>query len=664
MPTRVLLSFFLLTASLAAQTPWDGPAVTVSQQAGTWTIAGKKNKVTINAYDLSIKVEAGGVNWNMMPSAPGDLVVQSRGRRIPLRIAGGGQQTIEPFDAGYKKGVKISERGFQSGGLLDFFLTLTVALEGPEEELVFDSYAAEGETTVRQMDWPPPLDARDVDYTVLSNRKGTLLPRAWPKAYKPLYDEKFPQETSIIESNNVECWSMSWWGFQKGSAAMMLIVETADDAGYQFAHPAGGPTTIGPRWYATLGRFQQPRTVRMAFFAKGNYVDLAKRYRRHVMDSGQFVSLKEKIAQEPRVATLIGMPHVRVQILKNVNTKASHYDRLVAGNNYSIHTFQDRAEDLKQLKAKGVDRLAVVLAGWPKLGYDRQHPDVLPPAQAAGGWAGMADLAATLKNLGYLFLLHDQYRDYYFDAPSYKDEFAVHDEDLNGPRQTFPASRFGEQRQSDIPFLDFWEGGAQAYLNPRFMLGHLVKNYETLFSHDIKPDGSYLDVFGYVPPDQDFSFEHPASHADSMRFRAACFRWARRNLGIVGTEGGADWTIPYVDYTSSNPGKGTAIPVPLFDLVYHDALISQYGANRAEGGYLLGLLYGGAPALNTLNPTDEVLRQVRQLAKLHQRVGLLEMTNHQFLDGGTNKERTTFADGTTVTIDWAAGTATIAPDLQ
>jgi hypothetical protein len=68
---------------------------------------------------------------------------------------------------------------------------------------------------------------------------------------------------------------------------MMAIVETPDDAGYTFSHPAGGPTFMGPSWRAQLGRFGYLRSLRMAFFPKGACVDLCKRYRRYVMDSGR-----------------------------------------------------------------------------------------------------------------------------------------------------------------------------------------------------------------------------------------------------------------------------------------------------------------------------------------------------------------------------------------
>jgi hypothetical protein len=59
-----------------------------------------------------------------------------------------------------------------------------------------------------------------------------------------------------------------------------------------------------------------------------------------------------------------------------------------------------------------------------------------------------------------------------------------------------------------------------------------------------------------------------------------------------------------------------------------------------------------------VNPDD-----VRRMAALHGRVALLEMTNNEFLDKQFKKERTTFADGTTVTVDWDAKTVAIKPEL-
>ena len=101
--------------------------------------------------------------------------------------------------------------------------------------------------TLRQLNWPPALDASSIDYTVLSNGRGTLLPRTWPKEYYPIRSitsegKIAATDHSLLQSHVIESWSMSWWGFEKGRSAMMVIVETPDDAAYQFKHPAGGPT--------------------------------------------------------------------------------------------------------------------------------------------------------------------------------------------------------------------------------------------------------------------------------------------------------------------------------------------------------------------------------------------------------------------------------------
>ncbi|HEV2401918.1 MAG TPA: hypothetical protein VGS27_33615, partial [Candidatus Sulfotelmatobacter sp.] len=179
----------------------------------------------------------------------------------------------------------------------DVTLYLSICIEGSDEDIVFDVVVEEQSAVVRQLDWPTAMDGSQVDLTVLSNSRGNLLPRNWPEVYSPirvkLPDGRLdPKDISVVQSNLIECWSMSWWGFQKGDAAMMLIVETPDDAAYQFDHPPGGPTTIGPRWRHSLGRFRYSRRLRMCFFRKGNYVTLAKRYRRYVANSGKLVLLK------------------------------------------------------------------------------------------------------------------------------------------------------------------------------------------------------------------------------------------------------------------------------------------------------------------------------------------------------------------------------------
>ena len=677
--TSVALVLAFAAHAAAQQLPreqWGAPAVTVSHAGGKWTIAGKKNKVTLDESDLSVKVQAGAALWEMVPSSAKDLLVRSRGEEFYLRLADARRITITPYDTGFKTGVKINLGEWRHGGLLhrgeelDLSLTLTVCLEGRDEELVFDAAAGEHEAVVRQLDWPTALDARSVDYTVLSNGRGTLLPRDWPKEYFPIRTitpegKIAATDHSVLQSHVIESWSMSWWGFQRGKSALMFIVETPDDAAYQFSHPAGGPTVIGPRWLATLGRFGYPRSVRLVFFDEGNYVSMAKRYRQHVMDTGLFVSLREKIARTPGVRDLIGTPQTRVSGFRQIKPESDRYDTKDLSKNRSLTTFDERARQLRELKAKGVERLFVFISAWPHEGYDHQHPDPLPPSPEVGGWEGLKRLADTCRELGYPFILHDQYRDYYVDAPSYDPQFAIHEEDAVSTPKAFAGSRFGDWKEGYVPFMRHWDGGKQTYLNARFQLGHLVKNNRLLSEHGVRPQGIYIDVVGYVPPDEDFNPEHPTTRADAMRGQAAMLNWSRAHLGVVATEAGSDWVTPFVDSINQSGGGSKAVLVPLYQLVYHDAVIISYSA-RDRQSLLRGLLCGGVPELSVAQtpPDEKTLELIRKVAVLNERVAQLEMTKHEFLDAKFRKERTTFADGTTVTVDWDANTYTVNPELS
>jgi len=640
--------------------------VTVSHEGSKWLVKGKLNSFTLNEFDLALTIQTGPTQWQLMSSKLGDMIVRSKGQEFTWRIADAKKISIVPYDAGFKTGVKLVLSSWANNIDLDLFMT--ICLEGKSEELVFEIAANERDATLRQLNWPAALDARDIDYTLLSNGRGTLLPRNWPKEYYPIRTitpegKIAPSDHSLLQSHVIESWSMSWWGFQKGKSAAMVIIETPDDASYQFSHPAGGPTVIGPQWRAQLGRFGYLRTCRMAFFADGNYVQMAKRYREYVKETGLLVSLKEKIARTPAVADLFGIPQTRVSILRNLVPTSDRYDTKDAANNYSLTTFDERIRQLRELRAKGIDHLLVYVSGWPHLGYDRQHPDPLPPPEGAGGWVGLKRLTDACRELGYQVIFHDQYRDYYLDAPSYNEHFAVHEEDSSLPPQQFPGSRFGDSKQGQIPLMRHWDGGPQAYLNARFQLGHLLKNYQLFFDHGIKTQGIYIDVIGYVPPDQDFNPEHPTTHTDAMRGQILMMNWSRQNLGIVATEAGADWVIPYVDVINQSGGGSKAVLVPLYQLVYHDAVITSFGA-RDQKSLLQGILYGGQPEL-PIGPVDEkTMALISQMMALHKRVGMLEMTKHEFLDANYRKERTTFADGTTVVVDWNSNTVRIEPDVR
>lgn len=618
---------------------------------GLWRIVGAKHQFELNPTNLACRVETPAATWQLADSRDGDLLIRHGGRSISLRLAGANRKTVSSYENGFLTGLKIELAEFrESTNALDVTLQLFLCFEGTEEDVVAILIASDGEARVQRCDWPAGLKADSFGTTIVPYMQGMLLPKTWPTKTR-LYD------TMCFGRGLYQ----PWWGHEQGPAAMLAILETPDDAGCHFEHPAGGPTQIGPRWVHSLGRFAYPRRARFCFLDKGNYVDLAKRYRRHAIATGRFVSLREKIARNPAVARLIGAPVVHTSILYHIQPESSYYHKDDPAKNHQLVTFDARARDLRGLAAKGITNAYVHLDGWGLRGYDNLHPDVLPPCPDAGGWDGMRHFAEVCDQLGFLFAIHDQYRDYYLDARSYQDRHTLIEE--NGKR----------------PSGSTWYGGRQSILCPSLAPGHVRKNHTAILDEGVKLRGAYLDVFSVVPPEECYHPEHPVTRTDCLRFRGECLDSVRAWGGVASSEEPSDWSIRHLDLVhhgpfalDPNPGKGPAmgIPIPLFNLVYHDALLMPWSLGRGEWGipekelgYLHALANGGLPYLG-LNPGPEHLRQVLTLCALHRRVALLPMTNHEFLDDSRQRQRTTFADGTQVTIDLESDRWEVSPPVE
>jgi hypothetical protein len=650
--TNADLGLTAANAPEAAESPADiAPQVRFDTNTAVWRVVGKHHQVELDPTTLACRVQTPTTVWRMAASRDGDLQARHDGKLVSLQLAAAGRKIITPYGNGFQTGLKIELADFLSGtNLLDLSLQLFLCVEGSAEDLVTTLIASDGATRVLRCDWPAGLATESFDTTVVPYMQGMLLPKAWPEEAR-LHD-------TLCFGRGL---CQSWWGHEQGAAAMLVILETPDDGGCHFDHPAGGPTQIGPRWVHSLGRFSYPRRARMCFFDQGNYVDLAKRYRRHAMATGRFVSLREKIARNANVARLIGAPVVHTKILYHRQPESSYHHKDDPAKNHQLVTFDARAKDLQSLATNGIANAYVHLDGWGLRGYDNLHPDVLPPCPDAGGWDGMKRFAEVCDQLGYLFAIHDQYRDYYLDARSYDERHTLIEE--NGKR----------------PSGSTWSGGKQSILCPSLAPGHVRKNHSAILEHGVKLRGAYLDVFSIVPPEECYNPEHPVTRTECLRYRGECLDSVRSWGGVVSSEEPSDWSVRHLDLLhhgpfalNPNPIKGPAmgIAIPLFNLVYHDALLIPWSLDRGDweipekdSGFLYALANGGMPYLE-LNPGPEELERVRTVCALHRRVALLEMTQHEFLDTRHRRQRTTFADGTRVTIDLDTDKWEVEPGLE
>ncbi len=626
------------------------PRNAVEQSPEGWVIHGTRRTVTLNATNLAIRIEGPDAAWVTGPSSGGDLVLQTAGKQTAHALRDATRVRIHPLSTGYADGLAIQLAGFQDGDReLDLKLNLSVSLDHESGDLVGEAVAWEGQSQVRELRWPRGFDPAAITTTIVPFMQGMLLPRDWPRKVF-LYD-------SLSYGRGLY---MPWWGQQQGKAAAMVILETPDDAGCHFEHPPGGPTRIEPRWVHSLGRFSYPRRLRICFFEPGNYVDMARRYRRHAIGNGTLVTLKEKFTRNPIAAGLVGTPVIHTSILSHIQPESSYYQKDNPAANHQLTTFDQRAAELRRAREAGVKRAYLHLDGWGFRGYDNLHPDVLPPSPEAGGWEGMRRFADTCAELGYLFAVHDQYRDFYHDAASYSEDLTIIEE--NGSR----------------PFMQIWWGGKQSILCSRFAPGYVERNHRRLLAEGVKVRGAYLDVFAVVPGDECYSPAHPVTRAESLRYRGQAFDLIRDLEGIVSSEEPADWAMRHLHLVhhapfalDPNPGKGPGmgVPIPLHSLVYHDTLVVPWSLSKGgwgipddDLGFLHALLSAGVPYVS-LSPDPAHLEQVRTVCALHRRLALVPMERHAFLDPGFRRQKTTFADGTTVEADFETGNYSIHPPL-
>jgi hypothetical protein len=306
---------------------------------------------------------------------------------------------------------------------------------------------------------------------------------------------------------------------------------------------------------------------------------------------------------------------------------------------------------MKKIAASGVEKAYLHLDGWGQPGYDNGHPDYLPACKEAGGWDGLVGLSKICAELGFLFGIHDQYRDYYLDAATYDPQMAV------------------QLANGTIHEHSIWAGGTQNYLCPSLAPVYVKRNFKQVLEHGVHLDAAYLDVFTCNEPDECANPLHRVTRKECLEYRLRCFDYLLSKGILTSSEEVVDWAIPSLVFChyAPYPNKDAGIPVPLVNLVYHDCVIipwmlgkGAFGTPEGQSGFLHALLNGG---IGYYDPKDEKasIERSKIVGKLHEKVGKLEMQTHEFLSKNHLKQRTTFADGTTVTVDFETESYEITP---
>ena len=553
---------------------------------------------------------------------------------------------------------------YLSGKKLPFALICTAEII--DSDSVVFSLKSENETEycIQGAVYPGAFNSKtkgENSYHVDPMRQGFILPDGYMKNFFPTcYYTKVKRPI-----NTGDCY-FPLWGRVCDGHTFSAIVETPYDASLVSCFGKRRSFLNSVYWQTSLGKVSYERKIRFVFHSNGDYNTVAKDYRKYLIDRNQLVTLDEKIKKNSNIKNILGAPVLHHKIFSKINEKSQFYNKN-GSNEILCATFCERAEQMKKLKAAGLEKLYIHTDGWGKNGYDNDHPYILPPCEAAGGWDGFKNFSDVCRELGYVFALHDQYRDYYYDSPVFDKNKAV--TNLDGSN----------------PYCSIWDGGEHTYLCSAFALDYVKKTYTELEEHGVDVQGAYLDVFAIMQGDECFHEDHRITREESMEYRGKCFDYLNEKGLVMSSEEPGMQLLNHLALVHHGPhalvpqenGKAVGIPVPLGNLIYHDCIIvpwnwfNNWGIPKGEDGDLYGALNAGMPYLHpygnelrkigTDNRTADVimmndeelkkeLERVKPLCELQEKLYNKEMVKHEFL-GSYRKQKATYSDGTSVVID-------------
>jgi len=547
-------------------------------------------------------------------------------------------------------------------GTPSFATTPSFTLSGAElvVEADFATLPAAGKV------FPAPIAPNSGDALVIPMSEGFRIP----------FDE-----CDILKDSELEAWhgsdmSMPFFGVvdENDESGFMAILETPDDAKVKcFANASNsGVGAIAPLWVPECGSPGYTRRVRFVFFESGGYVAMAKRYRAYAASQGLVKTFTEKAAERPLVERLPGAANIWYfpssgepsHAALAAKLREAGIDRLLWSWN-STPTPSDLA---------AISAMPNTLAGRYDVARDVYYPDLLD----ALGRENPPASEITLNTSAWP-------NDVMWDSANSSDwrrGWGV--TGTNGATYHCAA-------QCDIP--------AVARMR-QLVGGDLANNPYT---------ARFIDVAAAKGLEECYNPAHPMTRRVSRAKKTELFEMLGDEFGIViGSEQGMDAFVPVCDYfegmlspkaarmPTRRDGYGRSarfdddgnIPaalsadevalmeryalneryrIPLFELVYHDCVASHwYWFDYSNGPVywwwkrdIFNALYGTAP-MYVFNYAmwherkSEFVQSWWRVGGIARKTGFSEMVSHRSLAADRSVQESRFADGTVVTVDFAA----------
>ena len=468
-----------------------------------------------------------------------------------------------------------------------------------------------------------------------------------------------PFETVLPEGAHVG-FTMPMFAVLGDTGAMLYISETQDDCHWTISRGADGKTRCDNIQDASAGTLRYDRVGRI-YFTDPSITKATKRYRARVVEKGRFVTFREKIERHPDK-----------KALKNM------FGSLMCFVGYCQDDI-DYVENFKKLKAYGFERALVYPVHFNVPSLDFKMGGVAPINLSDAEIAAIKDLGYDVAPWTYVNQITNP------DQRLYALGHDVFSHGLDGNRFT------GWQMDDYINWQVCPSFIQDVYVSLRTTTDRMREmtwdHFDTLANNA---------GFECPSPDHETHMDRPLTRSEYREYQRKLFLYARENTGAVSSESFNDaYSLEYDMGSAKAWAQYDPFmfkPVPLSMLVYHDSIIHswwevhnynskyhtrdlspfyQYGGGRYELQATMDALYGlppdvmpfgaqygwtndyGSPTMlyrfRFEDPeTQLALKCALPVAKNHEKVGMLEMTDFEFLTKNYHLQKTTFADGTKI----------------
>ena len=434
--------------------------------------------------------------------------------------------------------------------------------------------------------------------------------------------------------NNGTGLTMPWWGTYNEKSAVVGILEedsrpdmmyNINNNGQYLFNPKGEMSPyqrivfLDPVWKldGDVGKM----AINYHFIPGGDYVDMAKIYKKEAIKKGYFVTLKDKAARNPNVNKLPGA------IYFGIYGGYPHYVNMPG----MAFTFDELKEMIRTIHEDlGVDKAFIHAWGT----FSNFVPHNFPISEELGGPAKLKGAVDLAKSYGYLYSSYHAYSPMLENDPDFTTDLMQRDEE-------------GKLMNT---------GSRWARVDPKFQKSLAQKNIENEISYlGLEADITDITFAAYRESGKEGRLEL-AKYIDSF------------NL-VNGTEHGQEQWIPYFDmfegmtYLEDRPLSVISHPAPLFNLVYHEA-IANFGKIQdpdnevtANGDFrikaLRSMLFGRGTTIFFAPYEFEGMRPMIKMAQklvspVHEETFFSELLKHEYLSADYKLQRSRFSSGTEV----------------